>query len=158
MRATLLAMVVVAIFAASCSKPMAVAHTDEVRYFSRDYAAVPNDTYYAVRWALKENDLSVAEEDLPGGIVKTAWVPVTSDSHYIEVFDRRDFGVTNSYFQLEIHLVDRGGRTVVKVGSHVKTLVNNLHSSGIVEYAVLNDIGNYLRKSSPDLTNLGIEK
>ena len=65
MRTALLAMVVVSLLMASCSKPMAVAHTDSVRYFSRDYAAVPNDTYYAVRWALKENDLSVAEEDLP---------------------------------------------------------------------------------------------
>ena len=54
--------------------------------------------------------------------------------------------------------MDRGGRTIVKVGSRVKTIVNNLHSSGIVEYAVLNDVGNYLRKSTPDLTNLGIEK
>jgi len=158
MRAALLTVLVISLLAVSCSKPMAVAHTDDIRYFSRDYAAVPNDAYYAVRWALKENDLSVAEEDLPGGIIKTAWVPATSDSHYIELFDRRDFGVTNTYFQLEIHLVDRGGRTIVKVGSRTKTLVNNLHSSGIVEYAVLNDIGNYLRKSSPDLTNLGIEK
>ena len=61
MRAALLTMVVVSLLMASCSKPMAVAHTDKVRYFSRDYAAVPNDSYYAVRWALKENDLSVAE-------------------------------------------------------------------------------------------------
>ena len=129
---------------------------DEVRYFSRDYATDPNDAYYAVRWALKENDLSVADEDLPAGVIKTSWVPVTSDSHYLALFGRRDYGVTGSYFQLEIHLVERGGRTQVKVGSRAKTLVNNLKSSGEVEYAVLNDIGNYLRKSAPEITNLGV--
>lgn len=158
MKRGLLLIAVMAVLMASCSKPMAVAHTDDTQYFSRSYAAVPNDAYYAVRWALKENDLSVAEEDLPAGVIKTAWVPVTSDSHYIEIFDRRDYGVTNSYFQLDVRLVDRDGRTLVKVGTRVKTIVNNLRSSGQVEYSVLSDIGNYLRKSSPDLTNLGISE
>lgn len=155
MKRNLLIIAAVALAMAACSKPMSTAHTDNISYFSRSYAAVPNDTYYAVRWALKENGMSVAEEDLPGGVVKTAWMPVTSDSHYIDVFGRRDYGVTNSYYQLEIHLTDQGGRTLVKVGSRAKTLVNNFRSSGQVEYSVLGSIGDYLRKSSPEITNLG---
>lgn len=158
MRIATLIMVCMALLTASCSKPLAVAHMDKVHYFSRIYPAVPNDAYYAVRWALKESGHSVAEEDLPGGVIKTAWLPVTSDSHYIEIFNRRDYGVTNSYYQLDIRLNDQGGRTLVKVGSLTKTLANNLESSGVVEYKVLNEIGDFLRKSTPDLTNLGISE
>lgn len=158
MRSLALIVVMMSLLAASCAKPLARAHTVEMRTFSREYAAVPNDAYYAVRWALKERGISVAEEDLPGGIVKSSWMPVTSDSHYIEIFDRRDFGVTNSYYRVEVQLTDRNGRTRVSVSTKVKTLVNNLHSSGEVEYAVLNDVGNYLRKGVPEITNLGVSE
>jgi len=158
MRIATLAMILAALLAASCSKPLAVAHMDNTQYFTRSYAAVPNDTYYGVRWALKETGHSVAEEDLPAGIIKTAWVPVSSNSHYVEIFNRRDYGVTNSYYHLDIRLTDESGRTRVKIASHAKTMVNNLRSAGVVEYAILNHIGDYLRKSSPNLTNLGISE
>lgn len=158
MRHLALIVILISGLAASCAKPLATAHAVDTNYFSREYAAVPKDVYYAVRWALKERGISVAEEDLPGGIVKSSWMPVTSDSHYIAIFGRRDFGVTNSYYQVEVQLTDRSGRTLIKVGTKVKTLVNNLHSSGEVEYAVLNDVGNYLRKSAPEITNLGVNE
>ncbi len=74
------------------------------------------------------------------------------------MFDRRDYGVTNSYYQLDIRVVDKSGRTLVKVGSRVKTLANKLKSSGEVEHKVLADVGNYLRKSAPDITNLGVSE
>ena len=39
---------------ASCTKPLASARVKpEVEYVSRTYAAVPNDIYYAARWALE---------------------------------------------------------------------------------------------------------
>ncbi|MFH1830115.1 MAG: hypothetical protein ABH871_04995 [Pseudomonadota bacterium] len=159
MRAFALLIAFVAVACSSCSKPLVSARVDNrIQYFTQNYAATPNDTYYAVRWALKEAHLPVAEEDLPSGVIKTSWVPTTSDSHYLELFDRRDYGATNSYFQLEIHVEDGSGRTQVKVGSRVKTLVNNIYSSGEVEQKVLAGIGNYLRKSAPELTNLGVNE
>jgi hypothetical protein len=156
MRCLALIVIMVSAVLASCAKPLATAHTVDMNSFSREFAAVPNDAYYAVRWALKERGISVAEEDLPGGIVKSSWMPVTSDSHYVEIFDRRDFGVTNSYYRVEVQLTDRGGRTLVRVATKLKTLVNNMQSSGEVEYGVLNDVGNYLRKGAPEITNLGV--
>ena len=49
----------------SCSKPLASARVHQnVDYRSRDYAASPNDIYYAARWALVTAGYSVASENL----------------------------------------------------------------------------------------------
>ncbi len=143
----------------ACSKPLATAKiAPDVEYISRSYAANANDTYYAVRWALNQVGLPVATEDLAGGIMTTKWVPVTSDSHYIELFGRRDYGVTNSYHQLDLRISYDNGRASVQVASRAKTLAANFKSSGIVERKVLDLIGSYLRNGEPEITNLGISE
>ena len=101
---------------ASCTKPLASARVKpEVDYVSRTYAAVPNDIYYAARWALVEAGYSVGSENLADGVLTTAWQPVRSSSHYIPLFNRKDFGVTNSYHQLEIRILPGDGRAEVAV-------------------------------------------
>ena len=144
---------------ASCTKPLASARVKpEVDYVSRTYAAVPNDIYYAARWALVEAGYSVGSENLADGVLTTAWQPVRSSSHYIPLFNRKDFGVTNSYHQLEIRILPGDGRAEVQVGSRMKTLVSSLKSAGTEERRILDDIGSYLRKGEPTVTNLGVDE
>lgn len=145
--------------APACTKPLAYAKVVEPQAtVSRDYAATANDAYYAIRWALDAEGLPIATENLAEGLLTTTWMPVTSDSHYISVFGRRDYGVTNSYHQLVIKVVPEGGRTRVDIGSRVQTLVSRLESSGIEEGKVLDKVGDCLRKAEPSLSNLGIDE
>lgn len=156
---TTLSLVLALCLAQACSKPLASATVrPNSSPVSRDYAALPNDIYYATRWALVEAGFAVASENLQDGVILTSWEPVKSDSYYIPLFERQDYGVTNSYHQLEIKIVPEGGRTDVQVTSRVKSLVANIKSSGIEERKVLDGIGNYLRKSEPSLTNLGVSE
>jgi len=142
---------------AGCAHPTVKARSaKKLHYEGRDYAASTNDVYYAIRWSLKQNGYSVAKEDLPNGVITTAWKPVTSDSHYVPLFGRRDYGVTNSYYRLIVDVIPGGGRNVVKVASVVKSLVAELKSSGVEERKVLDGIANYLRVKDPDISNLGI--
>ncbi len=159
MKKALILCAIVAAALAACSKPMVRAKVlPDVHYYSRSYAANANDTYYAVRWALKDVNMPVATEDLNAGIITTKWEPVTSDSHYVEMFGRPDYGVTNSYHQLEVQISFDQGRSMVKVGSRIKSLVARLQTSGIIEKKVLDGIGNFLRNSEPDITNLGVSE
>jgi hypothetical protein len=159
MKRIAVAFILCAALLGGCSKPLAQAKVvDDLNFLSRDYAANANDAYYAVRWALKEVGIPVESEDLPSGVIKTKWVPVTSDSHYVETFGRPDYGVTNSYHQLEIHISFEGGRSVVKVASRAKTLASNFKSSGVIERKVLDATGDYLRGAEPTITNLGISE
>lgn len=159
MRLLLISAVAAAAVAAACAKPMVTATAKgDINYIGRDYAASANDIYYAARWALFRAGYAVASENLQDGILTTSWRPVTSDSHYIPLFGGRDYGVTNSYHQLEVRIEPGEGRTAVKVGSRVKGLVSSIASSGIEEEKVLDGIGDYLRKAEPAVTNLGIEE
>lgn len=154
---SLLCVMLIMAMGIGCSKPLADARIQkEVRYESRDYAAVPNEVYGAVRWALDENGYALDKEDLPGGRITSTWVPVTSDSHYIILFNRPSYLVNNSYYQLIVRVIPGEGRTKVKVGTRIKTLVSGLMSSGVEEKKMLASIGNYLRESDPTITNLGV--
>lgn len=159
MRITSLVLILAAAMLAACSKPLATARiAPDVEYLSRSYAATANDTYYAVRWALTEAGLAVASEDLAAGVITTKWAPVTSDSHYVDVFGRRDYGVTNSYYQLDLRISFDGGRALVQAAARAKTLAARFKSSGIQERKVLDLIGAYLRTNEPEVTNLGINE
>lgn len=158
-RCASLFVVAVIIAASACAKPLATAKVlPDVDYMSRDFTAGPNDVYYAVRWGLDQRGYALATEDLEGGVITTTWIPVTSDSHYVEQFGRRDYSVSNSYHQLEIKIARHEGLTRVRVGSRVKSLVSNLKSSGIEERKVLDSVSDYLGTSAPDITNLRVTR
>jgi len=147
------------LLSASCAKPMIDGRViPDVEYQSETYAAVPNDAYYAIRWAMEKMGYAVAEENLAEGFILSTWIPIKSDSHYIPFFGRKDYGATGSYYRLRVQVVPDEGRTRIKIGSEAKSLVSNLKSSGIEEKNVLVGIGDYLRKASPDISNLGINE
>lgn len=142
----------------ACSKPLASAKVaKDVGYVSKSFAVDTTEAFSAVRWALKINGYPIANENVQDGIVTTTWIPTTSDSHAIELFNRRDFGVNGAYHQLEVHVVSEDGRTRIDVGSRVKSVAQGVKSTGIEERKVLNEVAKYLRVSEPTITNLGRE-
>lgn len=143
----------------SCSKPLATAKVaKDTGFVSGSFATGTTEAVAAVRWALKINGYSIANENLQEGVITTTWVPTKTDSHGIELFNRRDFGVNGAYHQLEVRVSSENGRIRIDVGSRVKTLVANLKSTGIEERKVLSEVGNYLRTSEPNLTNVGLDE
>lgn len=152
-------LVVDLLFFAGCGKPLASARVvPDVAYVSKSFTTDQTSALAAVRWALKIRGYSIAGEKPGEGIITTTWLPTTSDSHMIDLFNRHDFGVNGAYHQLMVQVSGESGRTQVSVGSRVKTLVSNLKSSGIEERRVLSEVGNYLRMSEPNLTNIGLEE
>ena len=159
MKRLALIVIILAAFAQACTKPLVTANAaKEVAAFSQSYAANANDTYYAMRWALRESGIPVATEDLPKGVITTKWMPVGSDSHFLYIFERRDYGVTNSYYQLEIQLSPNGGGTLVKIASRAKSLASGLKSSGLIEEKVFAKAADFLRAGEPTITNLGVSE
>lgn len=151
--------VIVGMVAAACSKPLISATVKgDVEFVSRDYAAVPNDLYYAARWALLQRGYPIGSENLQEGVLTTAWVPVGATSHFLPLFGRQEYGTTGSYHQLEVQIVPGEGRAEVRIGSRMKTLAAQLKSSGTEERRILDDIGAYLRKGDPNVTNLGLDE
>lgn len=152
-------LVILAVLASGCNKTFVRGRVaKDIHYYKHTYDATPNECYYALRWALKINGYPLAKENLTDGILTTTWEPVTSDSHYVELFDRRDYGTTGAYHQLEVRVVPQGRHTMVKVGSRWKSIVINLKSSGVEERKILAQVGNYLRAKEPSITNEGMSE
>lgn len=150
---------VLVLAAAGCSKPLVTAKVDpNVGYVSKSFPAGTAETIAAVKWALKINGYSLSNESSQDMTITTTWAPTTSDSHAIDFFQRRDYGVNGAYHQLEVQVSPEEGRTKVYVGSRLKTIVARLRSTGIEEKKILNEVGNFLRTSEPTVTNLGLEE
>ena len=126
----------------------------------KTYKADANQTYYAVRWALKECGYTITTEDLQNGTVKSGWVDSKADSFYLNPFGHPDYGANGAYYMLELNInpEEGTGMTRVDVTAHVKSMQRRLHSSKAVEKKVLKKVTEYLRKPDIELTNIGIEE
>ncbi|MBI4210998.1 MAG: hypothetical protein HY540_00025 [Deltaproteobacteria bacterium] len=153
----ILLILLMVIFTGSCSKPLLVGRVlPKVDYASQSFSTTANDAYVAVRKALYRAGYSVTSEDLKEGVLQTTWVPATSDSHYLPLFERRDFAPTGSYHQLEVQIVPEGEKVLVRVGSRMKSLAVNLKSSELEEQKILTYTADALRNEEPNVTNIGL--
>lgn len=153
--------IMAALLLGACAKPALQASEQILPTKSRLFVADPNQTYYAIRWALASTGYPVGQEDLPRGVINTSWIPTRALAFYLDPFDRqsetaRDYGDNAGYYQLELQVSSEDGKTRVTITPHVKSLLASLKSSGRQEDLVLNRIGDYLRSSEPDVTNVGI--
>ncbi|MBI2343039.1 MAG: hypothetical protein HYV02_01680 [Deltaproteobacteria bacterium] len=142
-----------------CAKPLVRGNVEAMPPVTKTFSAGPNAIYYGVRWALAERGYPVGFEDLHGGVITTAWVPVGANSHYLRPFKTPDYGTTGAYHQLEVRVMPTGGGgTTVSVVSRVNSIIRGLHSSGREEAGVLEEIQHYLHGSGVEVTNIGVEE
>jgi hypothetical protein len=149
-------LVVLMLCALACGKPLVRASTYRMTPVVAQVSGGTNATYYGVRWALAERGYPVAFEDLNSGLVTSAWVPVSVDSHYIQPFTTRDYGTVGAYHQIEVRVMPGGGQTRVAVQSRVKSLANGIRSSQREERAIIAEIQKYLHGTQIDVTNVGV--
>ncbi|MFH1653011.1 MAG: hypothetical protein ABIE74_03045 [Pseudomonadota bacterium] len=157
MRFNLILSIILVFIFASCAKPLMSAKVNKnVVYISKSVSAPKDKVFEAATQAMGSGGYSIAVSDKKSGHIESVWVASTSDSHYLELFDRRDYGVTGTYHQLVVDISDDDGKTLVKVGSRIKTLAGGIKSSKIEEKSFLKRLGDFLRKGEPGITNLGI--
>lgn len=154
----LLPVLVLFVSLGGCTKTYRTAQPVMPKIYKKTYAATPNAIYYALRWALPAGGYPIAEEDLPGGVIKSRYVPVKAVSHAVPLFKRNDYGVNGAYHQLEVRLIPQGTSTEVQIGSRIQAVVSPLRSTGREEAALFKKIGDYLRDRNATLTNQGIQE
>lgn len=145
----------------SCSQPAFDAKESTTASVSRTFESDANQAYYAVRWALKTSGYSIINEDLQNGVLTSGWRPSTVDSHYVDPFGRKDYGVNGAYFKLEVKIMPNEGssnKTKIEISSRVKSMMAHLKSSEIEEKKILGKVADYLRKADIRVTNLGAEE
>ncbi len=154
----IVALSLVALGMVSCGKP---------RLFGKDQAVVPIIKNYpvdvkgalkATKEALAYNGYAIQSEDDAQGILETHWQASTSDSHYVDFFNRRDMGTVGSYYKLVVKVSPKGqADSQVEISSVAKSIVSNLKSTGVEENKVFSKIGDFTRKSNIEVTNVGLQ-
>ena len=141
-----------------CAKPLVDGTLMTMDPITRDMAQDPNTLYYAVRWALEECGYPTGSENLAAGVVESKWVPVGAGSHYVSLFHRRDYGANAAYYKMVVKIVPlSNGQNRVEAQTKVKSIVNNVRSTGDKERELLNRIAWHARGNNITVTNLGVE-
>ncbi len=142
----------------ACGKPRLFGKDMKVNPIIQNYPIDPKLAFQSAKEALAYNGYNIQTEDPKLGTMETHWQPSTSDSHYVNFFDRQDRGTVGSYYKLILKITPRGnGGSQVEISSLAKSIISNLESTGIEEEKVLKKIADYTRKQNIEVTNVGIQ-
>lgn len=135
--------------------------------FSKDFYTQPKTALYetdrasvlqAAQKTLEQLGYAINQVDDYRGRIITGWRPVESDSHYANLFERRDYGVSDgAYYQLIVDLSSQGSKIKVAVSTTVKTIAGKLESSGKVEKRILARLDDQLRSPQIHMSNVGVK-
>lgn len=143
---------------AQCTKPLLYGKVQQIKLTRRGYDQTYDKVFEAARWALTKNGYAIEDESKMKGTIETKWASQTPDSHYVEVFGRRDYGTVGAYYHLDLAVYQESGIIQVVVRNIAESTVNRLYSTGIQEKKVLDDISLHLLGKTLDITNLGLVK
>ena len=143
---------------AGCAKPMAEGTFMSTKPIAKTMNSDANSIYYGIKWAFDETGLPLGEQDLAGGVVESKWVPVGAATHFVNVFDRKDFGANGAYYKMIITIIPvEGGVSRVEAHTKVQSIISRIESYGSKERDVLAKIENHARNYNVVVTNLGVE-
>lgn len=142
-----------------CANPLVEGNVTSTEPVSKMIPADPNKIYYATKWAFEQCGYPMGPEKLIEGILESKYIPVSPATHYMELFKRREYGATGSYYRMVVKIipVDQG-QSKVEARTDVNSIVLNMKSTGEAERKVLEKIAEYSRGFDITVTNIGIEE
>ena len=136
--------------------------------YGKNYNTIPSKAYYstdkasvmdALKRVLENNSYEILSFESEAGRILTGWKSVESDSHYFDLFGRKDYGATDgAYYQLIGDVLSDGSQIKVLVSTTVKSIAGKLETNGVVERRVLKQLNDLLRSPQIEITNVGVEK
>lgn len=143
---------------AHCGKPRLFGKEMEIRPILKTFSVEPKLVLKSAKEALALQGYNLAREDLAHGVLETHWQSTTSDSHYVNFFNRQDRGTVGAYHKLIIKITPEGKKSSrVEIYSLAKSIISNVISTGIEEEKVLKKIDDFTRKQDIQVTNVGIQ-
>lgn len=145
--------------AGMCTKVVAYGTTVQTDAVMADYSSSVETTMESAKKALESLGYSVLDEDLLQRRITTGWVPTTSDSHYLPLFKRKDYGASvGGYYQLIIDFTEDASKIRVTAYTKVQSVSGSLSSSHVEEKKLLTRLGNHMRSPQIVITNVGVQE
>jgi hypothetical protein len=145
-------------FGVACSKPALYGSLQESPPIIKYYQVPPADAFRAAKEALVFLGYSVKQEDAAQGILETFWQPATADSHYVNVFGRKDYGTVGAYYRIVVKVKPRANNgSEVSITNAAKSYISHLQSSQEEESKIFTKIDDFTRKRDIQVTNIGLQ-
>ncbi|MCP5463973.1 MAG: hypothetical protein H7A33_03010 [Deltaproteobacteria bacterium] len=156
----LMGLVVIGYFltAGMCTKVVAYGtdnHTDPV---AKEYSSNLPIVMEQAEKAFTTLGYDVVRVDNDFGRLRSGWRATAPDSHYLLLFDRKDFSANaGAYYQLLVDVKEEAGKVRVSVSTVVKSISGELLSNHVAEKDFLTLLSRYLRSPQIIMTNVGVE-
>lgn len=141
---------------AGCNKAVLHSKDREMEPIVRVFRPAKPDTYKAAKESLIALGYKIQEEDESQGRLKTGWRSTRASSHYVDLFDRKDYGTVGAYYQIVLSIKEVDGKSEVEVSAPVRSVVGRIKSSHSEEEKVLDRMADLLRREDFEMTNVGV--
>ena len=142
---------------AGCGKPRLFGKEMEVRPITQSFPVDAKTAFKATKDALAFYGYDVQKEDEKASTLETHWQPTTSDSHYVIVFNRPDYGTVGAYHKVVAKISSQGNQSTVEIYSQAQSIISNRVSIGHEEHKILTKIADFTRKPNIEVTNVGLQ-
>lgn len=140
-----------------CTKELVYGKDHESPPISQNFRQGSQEIFAASKITLQNLGYKIDFEDEEKGYIKTGWTPTEADSHYLELFDRQDYGTFSAYYQLEVRIKPSDAETEVEVAAPSRCIVRHIKSSFRAEKKFLSKLKNQLRGSDLQMSNVGVK-
>lgn len=144
-------------FGASCTRVMVIASDHATDAVVRRYTGTPDLLYNQSVKVLENMGYEMPFADYAQFQITTGWRPVGSATHFLALFNRRDYSAADgAYYQLQLSFVPEGNYARVEVRTNVKSVAGKLSSSKTLEKAFLKRLDDAVRSPQIQMTNVGV--
>lgn len=121
------------------------------------FATSVSDALASTRKALDELGYKIEMDDEVAGKITTGWIGTKASSHYVDLFDRRDYGTVGAYYRLEIEAREKNGQAELSISAPVRSVVGRIKSAKSEEKRLLKKVADLLRREDFEMTNVGVQ-
>ena len=142
----------------SCTKVLAHGRDKDYDPATKQFSTSTDGAYKAGKEALVRLGYKIETEDEKANTLTTNWTSAKATSHYVDLFDHRDYGTVGAYYRLKLEVTEGvGGKTNVAVSAPTRSLITGrLRTSYNEEKKVLRKIADLLRSDDFEMTNVGV--
>lgn len=143
----------------ACAKEVITASDHDTKPLSKKYHNITTlELYQKSSQILESMGYTFApNSDFNNLQLITIWRSTTSGSHYLKIFDRKDYsGAMGAYYQLIVQFTPSDNATRIDVKTKIKNLAGRLTSSDKIEKEFFERLEDATRSPNIKITNVGV--
>lgn len=143
----------------ACNRKLLYSRDREMEPISKLFPTAIDEAFRVAKESLIRLGYRIERENPTEATLQTGWLSTKASSHYIDLFDHRDYGTVGAYYRLEVKVAEKEGKAEVEVSAPVRSIIGGrLRSSHREEKKVLKKMADLLRRSDFEMSNVGVEE